>query len=463
MLGWSMPPMLSRRLHWESWLLRLVLVGVLALQLTRRNTDGAVVAGEGVAVSLLPLLVQKLSKTHVPRALEFAFTLGMMLQFVSESTKLFEVFYYWDKLVHPTLVALTAMVAAWLLLGYRDAYDARISARLSLAVGWLVGASVGAFWEFVEFTSDWLGNTDLQKSNGDTMTDMLSNDIGAFVAILIGAWIYFHWLGERQRDDMGRVARWIGHGPAHLLSIHGRLVASVCAAVVVGLIGTAWWIDRATPVLATGLAQGGTRAWAFTAADDFSSPSTQVLDGEWETDQQAGICRVDLENGVVPTAGSEKMGLLELGPGTIYGVDGQIFTIGTDYFELRPPKEQGTQMDGGIAFGIHDDRNFYLLEESALHDILRLDRYVNGKRRDVREKPYRTHGNEWHSLLVRVDGDSVAAGIDGSEIYAVRGLSDTSGGIGLWARTSASTCFKDAQVEDGGQQSVRMPLPSEGL
>jgi len=80
------------------------------------------VAGEGFVVSLVPLLVGRLSKTHVPRPLEFAFVLGMALQFISESTKLFELFTYWDKIVHPTLIALTAMISAWLLLGYAEAF-----------------------------------------------------------------------------------------------------------------------------------------------------------------------------------------------------------------------------------------------------------------------------------------------------------------------------------------------------
>ena len=82
------------RLHWESWALRLLLLGTLVYQLVTRNTEGATVAGEGFIASLLPLLVHKLSHTHVPRPLEFAFVLGMALQFFSESTKLFELFYY---------------------------------------------------------------------------------------------------------------------------------------------------------------------------------------------------------------------------------------------------------------------------------------------------------------------------------------------------------------------------------
>ena len=204
------------RLHWESWLLRLALLATVAYQVTSGNQDGAMVAGEGFVVCLLPLLVQRLAGTHVPRPLELAFVLGMALQFMSESTKLFELFTYWDKVVHPTLVALTGMIAAWFLLGYRDALGKRIPIHLAAAFGMLLAMCVGAFWEFVEFGSDWFGDANLQKSNADTITDIMSNDIGAFVATLFGLWLYTHVFGDNQRRELGLIARWLAHGPRGL-------------------------------------------------------------------------------------------------------------------------------------------------------------------------------------------------------------------------------------------------------
>jgi hypothetical protein len=137
------------------------------------------------------------------------------------------------------------------------------------------------------------------------------------------------------------------------------------------------------------------------------------------------------------------MGLLELAPDRVY----THFSLQAHYLEERPPKTEGSQMDAGIAFGIRDAQDFYLLEESALHDILRLDRYVHGKRRDLREKLVRTHANEWHTLDLTVQGDHVTAGLDGVPVYEVSGVPDTAGGVGLWGRTAAATCFDSAQVQ----------------
>jgi hypothetical protein len=112
-------------------------------------------------------------------------------------------------------------------------------------------------------------------------------------------------------------------------------------------------------------------------------------------------------------------------------------------------------MDAGIAFGIRDADDYYVLEQSALHDILRLDRYVHGKRRDVREKLYRTHANDWHTLGLTVQGDQVTAAIDGQSIYSVSGVPDTAGGVGVWARTAEASCFDQVAVRVGPEVTAQ--------
>jgi hypothetical protein len=427
--------------HWESWLLRLALLVLAIYQFVTGNRDGTTVAAEGFVVSLLPLAVQRLARTHVPRPLEFAFVLGMALQFVSESTKLFELFTYWDKIVHPTLVALTGMIAAWLLLGFGEAFRKRVPIHVAGTFGMLLAMAVGAFWEFVEFASDWFGDANLQKSNGDTITDIISNDIGAFVATLLALWLYTHVFSPNQRREMGQIAQWLGHGPAQLLRRHGWLVGATASVAFAAALFLSQWVDRDEPALASGLPVGESQAWNF-VTDPYGGG--QVLAGDWVADPR-GICRENLEH---PKPGSEKMGVLELAPGNVYGQ--APYTLEARYFEERPPVSQGTEMDAGLAFGIRDDKDFDLLEQSALHDILRLDRYIHAKRRDLREKLFRTHGDQWHVLQIQVNGSSVTAGVDGETVFSVDGMTAAMGGIGLWARAAAATCFSDARITVGG-------------
>jgi hypothetical protein len=427
-------------MRWEvwSWLARLGLVALAVAQIVTGNPAGGLVAAEGAVLSLLPLLVARLSKVAIPKPMEALFVLGIALQFSSESLKLFELLTYWDKIVHPTLVALTAGLTAWLLLAYRDTFKKHLPIHLVAMTALLLGIAVGAAWEYVEFLSDWFADANLQKSNADTITDLIANDIGAFVATILALRLYSRWLTPAQRGDAGRLARWLTEGPHKVLRSRGGVVGALAAAALAGTLWAAHAIDEGIPALAAGQ-PGESMTWA-----DLSAPA-QALSGDWLRDPR-GTCRENLEQ---PRPGSEKAGLLQIAPSNVYGQDGQPFSLAVPVFEERAPRTAGTQMDGGVAFGIRDKDNYYLLEESALHDVLRLDRVINGRRRDVREELVRTHGDEWHTLQVRVDDSHVEAAIDGQPAFAVDDVPDTAGGIGLWARTAAATCFQAAQVQVG--------------
>ena len=325
-------------LHWESWLLRAALLGTVIYQLATGNTSGAIVAGEGFVAALLPLLIERLSRVHVARPLEFAFVLGMALQYISESTKLFELYTYWDKIVHTTLVSLTALVGTWLLLGYRDAFHKRVPMHLAALFGLLLGMCVGACWEFIEFGSDWFAAANLQKSNADTMSDILANDLGAFVAVLFATWTFTHKLTPNQRSEIGQIGRWLAHGPARLCDRHGRLVGAILAVAFAAVIFLSQWLDRGTPALASDLAQGQGQSWTF-SVDPHSADGTRVLSGDWLADER-GMCRQNLEQ---PQPGSEKMGLLELAPGSAYGKNGRPFSVQASYFEgtAKPESRHG--------------------------------------------------------------------------------------------------------------------------
>lgn len=431
-------------MHVESWLLRAALLGLAAYQLATHNPSGAAVAAQGFVVALIPLAVSRFSKTHVPRPLDAAFTGGMALQYISESTKLFEVFTYWDKIVHPTLVALTALLGVWLLLGYADAHRKRIPIQFGGAFGLMLGMSVGALWEFVELASDWFGGANLQKSNADTLTDIIANDIGAFVATLFGLWLFTHVLTNTQRRELGAIAAWLARGPGVLLDRHGRLGGALAAAAFVAIVVASQWVDRDQPALASGLPSGHSLDLNFVTDPNADA---LVLSGDWVPDPR-GICRMNLEQ---PRPGSEKPGVLQLASGAVYGR--APFSVEATYFEERPPRSQGTEMDAGIAFGIRDAQDYYLLEQSALHDVLRLDHVIHNRRRDVREKLYRTHGNEWHTLRLDVSASSVTASVDGRSIFSVSRTPDAEGGVGLWARAAAATCFGEVHVSVAGGNS----------
>lgn len=423
--------------HWESWSLRALLVAVVAYHLVQHNGPGATVAALGLATTLIPLLITRLSGWHVPRLLELTFVLAMFLQYVSESFKLFELLTYWDKIVHPAEIFLAAGVASYLLLGYRDCHQLEIPDELAAAGAMLFGMTLGATWELVEFALDWFGNANLQKSNADTLTDILTNDAGAIFGTLLAFWLYRHRTDERQRRAFGELAEWLTGRLVTLFTRHGVLVGVIVALLVGAVITAGWLVDRAPPPVAPPPAPPA-GFWRFVPPESLTAPPAALL-GFWRPGEQ-GTCRVNPEQ---PPPGSEKMGLLLLTSGT--GFDAG-YAASTRYYLQRPPLGAGTAMEAGLAFGVRGPDDFYLLKASALHDALILGRYLHGHWRDMREERLRIHGDEWHELGLTVRGDQVAAFSDGRPVFQESGVLETAGGLGLWARVTSAGCFSEAQA-----------------
>ncbi len=426
--------------HWESWALRALIAALLLYQLVTGNSGGATVAGLGLALSLIPPLIAHFSHWQVPRELDFIFTLAMFLQFVSESLKLFEIFTYWDKIVHPSEIFLATGVATFLLLGYRHRHQLDIPDGLAAAGAMIFGMVLGASWELVEFALDWFANANLQKSNADTMTDILTNDAGAIFGCLLAFWWWRHYTTTQQKEESGAIADWLTDRLARLFGEHGFAVGVVVALVVAGIIFAGWRMDR-EPLPPPPGAPGQPAAWQF-APGGSGVAGTAVVQGDWQTDAR-GICRV---NAGSPRPGSEKMGLLALEPGASYGEQGG-YVLSADVYAERPPLGAGTAMATGLAFGVRDADDFYLLELDATHDTLALHRYLHGHERWVAEQRLRTRGNEWHGLELTVQGDRVAAAVDGRPVLDEHGVVDTVGGIALWARVTTAGCFRDARVQ----------------
>jgi hypothetical protein len=427
------------RPHWESWLLRALLLALTAWQLFTGNRDGATVAGMGVAVTLLPVLITRFSGWRVPRNLELIFVFGMFFQYASESLKLFEILTYWDKIVHPSEIFLATGVATFLLLGYRKLHQLDIPDGLAAFGAMLFGMALGSSWELLEFALDWFANANLQKSNADTVTDILTNDAGAIFGALFAFWLWRHHTSDLAQDECGRIAEWLTGRLSRVLERHGVLVGILVGLAFAAIIFAGWWIDR-KPIPGPPAGTGHAEDWRF-AATDAPPSDAQVLLGEWQPTAR-GICRVYSEP---PRPGSEKMGLVALEPGQSFGANGG-FRLNGQYYLARPPLGAGTAMDAGLVFGLRDPDNFYLLNVSAIHDTVALQRYLHGRMRWVREEHYITRGDEAHDVRVDVQGDRVAATIDGKTLFDERGIEDTDGGIGLWARVTTLGCFSDVQV-----------------
>src|SRR5439155_18442504 len=130
-----------------------------------------------------------------------------------------------------------------------------------------------------EFVSDCLQNTDLQKSNADTMTDIFAHDVGAFVATLLAFWFYHHRrTSPRLREELGHLARWLTGGLGLLLDRRGGLVGTLFVLAILGLVAAFWLVDRRPLPLPPGLGQGQPQTWTF-ASGTLEAPGARGAGG----------------------------------------------------------------------------------------------------------------------------------------------------------------------------------------
>ncbi len=110
---------------------------------------------------------------------------------------------------------------------------------------------------------------------------------------------------------------------------------------------------------------------------------------------------------------------------------------------------------GGIAFGIQDVSNYFVLRINALEDNVILFEYVNDKRLKrvlVKEK---IASNTWYNLSVEIRGRSIKGFLDGRLIIEYTAEKPVTGFVGLWTKADSVTCFDGLTIKiDSGKRVI---------
>jgi hypothetical protein len=242
----------GRGLSLAVWLVRAVLAIATIVAIVARQPLPALAGLAAFGVSFAPRLVERAAAVRdVPRWLELVWVLLVGLPGASTALGIYDHVLHWGKLVHGVEGLLIAVLVGSLLLGYRDAQSIGLADQLAGLLTITLGIAFGVLWETIEFIIDWVADTSLQKSNTDTMTDFLWNDLGAVIGTLLIVRLYCHWLSARDRRALGSAGTWLVDGPSRLLDRHGWLITLVAAALLALAIIALWFTGRPVPGLAT--------------------------------------------------------------------------------------------------------------------------------------------------------------------------------------------------------------------
>jgi len=183
------------------------------------------------------------------RGIILTLAVGVLLPLASVAFGLYDRVLHWGKFIHAVDAACATFIFAMLLLGWREWNHIDLSDELAALLAMFAGILFGVLWEIVEFVRDWVASSDLQKSNADTMTDFLCNDIAAIAAVLIGVRVYCHLTTSGDRQELATVAEWLVDGPSRVLERHGFALAIIVSCVIAMCVALLWFAGRPVPGL----------------------------------------------------------------------------------------------------------------------------------------------------------------------------------------------------------------------
>jgi hypothetical protein len=121
---------------------------------------------------------------NLPRLYDLSFVLAMNLQGWAQVSGAYDAISWFDHFAHVMIPLLSAPVLYVVLARLDVVPDPKDDTTGRHYVGIFVmtlalGMALGSAWEMVEWTSDHVAGTHLQKGNTDTVSDLLADSIGA--------------------------------------------------------------------------------------------------------------------------------------------------------------------------------------------------------------------------------------------------------------------------------------------
>lgn len=102
---------------------------------------------------------------------------------------------------------------------------------------------------------------------------------------------------------------------------------------------------------------------------------------------------------------------------------------------------------GGIAFGMKNVSNYFVLRINALEDNVVLFEYVNSKRIERASATRKIASGAWHTLRTEISGSSIKGYFDEEQVIEYSSDKPIIGFIGLWTKADSVTCFDELTMQ----------------
>ena len=110
---------------------------------------------------------------------------------------------------------------------------------------------------------------------------------------------------------------------------------------------------------------------------------------------------------------------------------------------------------GGIAFGIQNAGNYFVLRMNALEDNVILFEYRENKRYQRISVTDKIESQKWYELSVEISGRNIKGYLDGKMVLEYTAEKLVKGLVGLWTKADSVTYFDQLTIKtDAGEQSI---------
>ena len=111
------------------------------------------------------------------------------------------------------------------------------------------------------------------------------------------------------------------------------------------------------------------------------------------------------------------------------------------------PMDGRIDQAGGVAFGLRNVGNYFVLRVNGLENNVILFEFVNNRRFSRATVPLEIETGRWYDIRVETRGNHILGYVDDELIIEYTSQWPAHGYVGLWAKADAVTAFKDLSIE----------------